>query len=206
MTEVRIEASTFAAAARWVTALVSQLPASAWERPGLGDWDMRGLVGHTSRAILTVYKYRATVAGREDLESPAAYFERIAVTPGADPATILERGIDAGASLGEEPGAAFSALVEQTLANLETTQDALIACPAGGIRLSNYLPTRTFELVVHGLDIARAAGIPAEPPAEALHRAFEVVVDLAGRSGRGAEVILALTGRAALESGFSVLP
>ena len=28
------------------------------------------------------------------------------------------------------------------------------------MRLSDYLPTRTFELVVHGLDIARAAQLP----------------------------------------------
>ena len=38
--------------------------------------------------------------------------------------------------------------------------DPVISTIFGGMRLSDYLPTRTFELVVHGLDIARAAQLP----------------------------------------------
>lgn len=43
----------FADAAQWfvgVTAVVGD----RWGQPGLGEWDVRALVGHTSRAFLTV--------------------------------------------------------------------------------------------------------------------------------------------------------
>ena len=32
-------------------ALVSEIPHVAWDRPGLGVWDVRSLVGHTAPSI-----------------------------------------------------------------------------------------------------------------------------------------------------------
>ena len=51
----------FKDAANWfagTTALVGD----RWDRPGLGDWDVRALVGHTSRSLLTVETYLARPA------------------------------------------------------------------------------------------------------------------------------------------------
>lgn len=39
-------------------------------------------------------------------------------------------------------------------------EDPLVTTALGGMRLRQYLPTRTFELVVHGVGIARPAGLP----------------------------------------------
>ena len=73
------------------------------------------------------------------------------------------------------------------------------------MRLSTYLPTRTFELVVHGLDIARATGRPVTHPQEAVAEAVALAGAVAARSGRGGDVLLALTGRAPLPAGFSIV-
>jgi hypothetical protein len=40
-------------AARWFVRTAA-LVADRWDRPGLGEWDVRALVGRTSRALLTV--------------------------------------------------------------------------------------------------------------------------------------------------------
>ena len=74
-----------------------------------------------------------------------------------------------------------------------------------GIRLHTYLPTRTFELAVHGLDIARAVGISYTPPADVLEEATVLAARIAAAEGHGATVLLALTGRSELPPSFSVV-
>jgi len=44
----------FLAAAGTVAALVDAIPDTGWDGPGLGVWDLRALVGHTSRSLVTV--------------------------------------------------------------------------------------------------------------------------------------------------------
>jgi hypothetical protein len=74
--------------------------------------------------------------------------------------------------LGEDPVAAVDGLVQRALADVAATGNPLITVIGGlGIRLHTYLPTRTFELAVHGLDIARAARLQFSPPAEVLDAA-----------------------------------
>lgn len=34
--------------------LVDRVPDDRWNGPGLGDWDLRALIGHAARAISTV--------------------------------------------------------------------------------------------------------------------------------------------------------
>ena len=41
-------------AARAFLDLVEQVPERAWSEPALGEWDVRGLIGHASRALSTV--------------------------------------------------------------------------------------------------------------------------------------------------------
>ena len=101
----------------------------------------------------------------------------------------------------------------------------LLTTIAGGMRLADYLPTRTFELVVHTADLATAIGLPAETsvgapgevpggapsdapgvvPAAAARQALDLVAELAVADGRAVPLLLAATGRTALPAGFSVL-
>ncbi|MBO0680260.1 maleylpyruvate isomerase N-terminal domain-containing protein [Mycolicibacterium sp. S2-37] len=197
----------FASAARGFAALVATLPAGSWGGPGLGEWDLRALVGHTSRSLTTVSTYLTTRAAGEDVRTPADYYLR--VTPealGIDPAAVAERGRQAGRDLGGDPASAVAQLVERALTDAAAAGDPLIEVIGGmGIRLSTYLPTRTFELVVHGLDIARAAGVAYVPPADALAAAVDLAAQVAVASGQGEVLLVALTGRASLPPGFSVV-
>lgn len=225
MTDLVREIHILAAAAQWAGGLTRAIADEAWEGPGLGGWNLRALVGHTSRALLTVEQCLAMPAEAEQIESAEAYFEsvtrsavsRSAVSGSAvsgsavsgnaaDPAAILQRGIDAGAALGQDPAAEFARIVERVVRRVRAADDRLVTTIAGGMRLSQYLPTRTFELVVHGLDIARAVGVSDAPPEPALRRALVLATALAARAGHGSEVLLALTGRGAVGPGFSVVP
>ena len=98
-------------------------------------------------------------------------------------------------------------LVERVLAERgQPPSDPLIAVIGGlGIRLHTYLPTRTFELAVHGLDIARATGLSFTLPADVLDEATVLAARIAVATGDGEIVLTALTGRAALPPSFSVV-
>ncbi len=68
--------ATFTSAARSFAELVREIPASAWDGPGLGEWDLRSLVGHTSRSLITVSTYLQRSAEREDIATaPTRTFE-----------------------------------------------------------------------------------------------------------------------------------
>ena len=199
--------ATFASAARSFADQVREIPAGAWDGPGLGEWDLRALVGHASRSLITVSTYLKTPAEREDVSSPHDYYEQIqdyASNVGA--ADIVERGRQAGRDLGEDPVATIDRLLAQVLDELAAAGDPLIAVIGGlGIRLHNYLPTRTFELAVHGLDIARAVGISFAPPPEVLEQATVLAARIACAEGHGETVLMSLTGRAQLPPSFSIV-
>jgi uncharacterized protein (TIGR03083 family) len=199
---------TYRAAATSFAALVREIPAGAWGQPGLGDWDVRALVGHTSRSLTTVLSYLQTTADREDIATPQEYYVR--VTPsalGIDPADVAERGRQAGRDLGSDPAAAVDALVSEVLGALTAVHgDPLIKVIGGlGIRLGAYLPTRVFELAVHGMDIARAVDISFQVSEDVLAEALDIATRTAIATGRGESLLLALTGRSALPPSFSVV-
>lgn len=199
--------TAYASAATAFAALVHALPDEAWEGPGLGEWDMRALVGHTSRSLTTVSAYLRTTAERADAVSAADYYARIrAVAATMGTADVVERGRQAGRDLGADPATAVAALVRNALDDLAAVEDPLIQVIGGmGIRLSDYLPTRTFELAVHGLDIARASGVSFALPQDVLTEATTLAAEIAVAEGVGPSVLLALTGRAALPEHFSVV-
>jgi Mycothiol maleylpyruvate isomerase N-terminal domain len=125
---------------------------------------------------------------------------------GMAPAGVVERGRQAGRDLGEDPAAAVDELLSRVLGELSGVDDPLITVIGGaGIRLHTYLPTRTFELAVHGLDIARAVGISYTLPAVVLEEATVLAARIAAAFGHGERVLLALTGRTALPPSFSVV-
>ena len=208
MVEPHREIASFIASAEWASGLVAKVPDSSLEAPGLGDWSLRSLIGHTSRSLLTVEQYSAEPADRVDVTGAEEYYERVGRISGADPVQVLQRGVDAGIALGADPATEFAAIAERVvgLVSAPGFDERVIVTIAGGMRLRDYLPTRTFELIVHGHDIARAAGLDPRPPRDGLAETLRLVSSLAMRSGRGSELVLALTGRTSLPEGFTVLP
>jgi uncharacterized protein (TIGR03083 family) len=198
--------SIFLAAAGTVADLVDAIPDTGWDGPGLGVWDLRALVGHTSRSLVTVITYLGQPAAAEEVGTSEAYYAAIARAGGANSPAVAERGRAAGAALGDEPAAAFRALlVDATAAVDRAADDDLLTTIVGGMRLTAYLPTRTFELAVHGADIAAATGLPVTFPPAVLAEAVALAARTAVELGRGPAVLAALTGRAALPPGFSVV-
>src|SRR3954447_12580980 len=95
----------FADAAQWFVRMAA-LVGDRWNRPGLGEWDVRALVGHTSRSLLTVESYLAQPAATVDIASAADYYAAIsamAAGPG-----VAARGVAAGAALGDDPATAVA--------------------------------------------------------------------------------------------------
>ncbi len=199
--------ATFSSAAESFAALVHEIPSGAWDRPGLGAWDVRSLVGHASRSLITVRNYLQNTAERVDITAPEQYYVQVTASAlGIDPADVEERGRQAGSELGDDPAAAVDRLVSEVTGALAAAGDPVITVIGGlGIRLHTYLPTRTFELAVHGLDIAGAVGIPFQMPAAVLAEALDLASRIAVLTGHGESLLLALTGRAALPAGFSVV-
>jgi len=182
----------FTEAARWFGGVVAHSE-GRWDEPGLGVWDVRALVGHTSRALLTLETYLGTPAASVDVSSTADYY--LATAAGASDEEVAQRGRDAGAALGGDPVAGVAAIVGRVPPLLDAVDgDLVVTTIVGGIRLRDYVPTRTFELVVHTLDLASALGAAVEPPPAAASEALRVVADLAPRRGR-----------AGLPPGFTVL-
>ena len=197
--------AVFVSAATAFADLVTRIPATAWAGPGIGDWDLQSLVGHTSRSLITVSSYLRTPADREDVTGPAQYYALLRGYAANSP-DIVERGREAGRDLGPDPSAKVADLLRQVLTDLDGARDPLIAVIGGlGIRLSNYLPTRVFELTVHSLDIARAIGIDITLPDQALRDATVLAAQIAALTGQAAAVLPALTGRGGLPAGFSVV-
>jgi uncharacterized protein (TIGR03083 family) len=193
----------FEAAALWFVATVAEV-GDRWDAPGLGEWDVRALVGHTSRSLLTVEAYLAKPPEQVDLESAALYY-RATRSLAAGPA-VAQRGTDAGRALGDDPADAVAEIAVRVIALVQRSTGAeLMTTIAGGMRLRDYLPTRTFELVVHTCDLAVALGVPVAPPAIAARQAMRLVTELLVDEGLAGDALLALTGRRALAANFSVL-
>lgn len=203
----------FDAARRGFTALLPGL--HDWlDAPGLGGWDVRSLLGHTTRAFLTLESYLPAEVDQpiehpaEDhptLTSAVAYFHASAQGL-SDPAAVLDRGVRAGSALGENPLSSSRDIAHRVGALVARTPDeAPVTTPVGRMRLIDYLPTRAFELTVHSIDLARAShqAIPPEfvvPTQEAV----SLAAALASFEDR-LSLLLAATGRDTLQPGFTVL-
>lgn len=194
----------YQSAAEHAAELVTHIPADSWDHAALGPWTVRTLVGHISRAFATVVDYLARPVDTRDIDSTAEYY--LATANVTDSASINARAEQAGLALGADPAAGFQTLRERALEVLSTTAgDPVITTIVGGMRLSDYLPTRTFELAVHSVDLARAVGATEELPTEVGSAALAVAVEIAARRGATQTLLMALTGRQSLPGGFSVL-
>jgi hypothetical protein len=178
--------------------------AGRWKQPGLGEWDVRALVGHTSRSLVTVETYLARPAERVEVNSTANYYRATqAISAGPD---VAERGREAGRALGDNPLATVTDLASRVTDLVGGCDGSeLVTTIAGGMRLADYLPTRTFELVVHTTDLCAALALPPRAPESATRQALLLVTELAVGDGLAAPLLMAATGRAALPTGFTVL-
>jgi uncharacterized protein (TIGR03083 family) len=174
--------------------------------PGLGDWDLRALVGHTARSLVTVETYLAEPAAEVEVPTAAAYYRAIAHAGGANTSDVTERGRAAGAALGEDPAGQVRDLRDRVAEMLPAyADDYALVTIAGGMRLDEYLRTRVFELVVHGLDIAAATGVDPDFHDAPLLDAARLAAEVITLSGRVPELLLAVTGRSAFPGDLTVV-
>ncbi|NMO52793.1 hypothetical protein HH310_16530 [Actinoplanes sp. TBRC 11911] len=176
---------TFRSSAVSFVDLVSRVPDDRWAEPGL-----RELAGQTvSSALGQVPVVLAEPAAEIVVDAPEAYFA------GGVPAVTAMQDVRLA---GELAGRATQALAA-------AGDDDVVTTPAGGMRVRDWIPTRTLELVVHGMDVARAAGLEVAFAAEAIEEVALVAARAAVRGGDAAVLLRALTGRGSLPSSYSVL-
>lgn len=189
----------FPLAASELAALVARVPADRLDGPGLGEWTLRELIGHASRAISTVGAYLALPAPAEATVGSAVKYLEVVLRQRGDDEAILLRGRAAGVELGDDPAAAIEALSGATADAVAAAGPArIVAVGAAGdaaMRLDEYLRTRVFELTVHGIDIADAAGIAWAPPPAHVLDALHLAAANASARGAGVEALRLLTGR-----------
>ncbi|WP_291048344.1 maleylpyruvate isomerase family mycothiol-dependent enzyme [Herbiconiux sp.] len=186
--------------------LVTRIPAASWDEPALGEWTLRSLVGHTTRAILTVESYLALDdPGFPNVANAEAYYARV-YRDLTDPASVAARGVEAGIWLGADPAQAVADALARAMALVDTAGPERIVSIGGlGIELGEYLRTRVFELVVHSIDIADAAGVPHGQPADAVAATLHLAAGVAAARGDGEALLRSLTGRATMPEGYSVV-
>ena len=198
----------FGAAARWFAETVHELdrPPAPWEAPALGEWSRRDLVGHTSRALLTVEQYLRP--GPSDSDRRSVDYYRAVRGGRADPDEVAERGRQAGRDLGADLPESVDTVVRRVTGMVAgRTADARVETPVGEWRLEAYLPTRVVELVVHTGDLRTAGGLDGQAPETAVRQALVVLGALVADapSDEAPHLLTALTGRSALDAGYTVL-
>ena len=200
-------------AAECFAALIDRVPSDVWDAPALGAWTVRDLVGHTAvgalSQVLTVLDRHAEA---ESIPSPEGYY---AVAKSIDPSVYqavvtasTERARSDGEALGDQPTHLVRAWLNQVNTKLERVdEDTIVEVHelVGGMRVGAWLPTRTFELAVHSIDVAAATGVPADLPTVVVADAAALAARIAVATGDGSLVLRALTGRGGLPNGFSVV-
>ena len=185
-------AAAFRAASLFFVQAVAAVPPDRYDQPWSDEWRVLDLVGHGNRAHVLLVEY----------------YERPVQAAGADelaeyllPENIAKRGREATAALGDDPVAAVRSASERALAVIASAPDgAVVGTPFGERSLGSYLPSRTAELVLHGLDLDTAV----DPPAEALADCGAFLVSQAVGRGQGVDVVRALSCRGTLPAGFSL--
>jgi uncharacterized protein (TIGR03083 family) len=186
--------------------LVKRIGDEQWELHALGSWNVRALVGHTTRAILTVETYLGhDEPGRAGVPTAEDYYTLIA-RDFTDADAVAARGVEAGVWLGDHPVQKIQdALARASRAIADAPLGRLVSVGGHGIELTQYLRTRTFELVVHSIDIGRAIGQPHGQDRACVIDATSLAARIGARGGQGEQLLLALTGREALPPEFTVL-
>jgi hypothetical protein len=201
----------YLAAAAAFADLVEQIGDVDREGPGLGDWTLRDLVGHTvssglNEVVTAVHRPAETAM----IHSAEAYYALARqVDPDVYTAAVAASGEDArrtGADLGTAPSDAVRGLVAEVGRRLPAAPPTVVVTTAaGGMVLDDWLPTRTFELTVHGFDIASLTAATFVVPDDVLAQAVTLAARIAVVVGDGPDLLRAMTGRGTLAEGFSVV-
>jgi uncharacterized protein (TIGR03083 family) len=199
-------AALFSRSAGSFLEVLGQVRDDQWELPGLGVWSVRSLAGHTARAILTVENYLAQEEPDEiSIASAEAYYASVYPQIGGAEG-IAARGVEAGVWLGDDPVAQVAAALSRARALIDAQPaNRLVSIGGMGIQLQEYLRTRVLELVVHTIDLSHATGIAHSLTDEAISTTLHLATTTAADHGDGETVLMALTGRAPLPEGFSVV-
>jgi uncharacterized protein (TIGR03083 family) len=197
---------TYQHAMEFFVTTASQVGDDQWDLPGLGEWTVRDLVGHTARAMLTVQQFTSRDATLiAEVPSSVAYYQRAFAGEGTN-ARVAERGRQTAQSLGPDLPSAVARLASEVSALIDALpDDHIFASLIGGITLVDYLPTRTVELVVHTLDLQAATGIKGEPPRDAMLSTLHLLAELAVDTPNAGHLALLATGRDAWVGPFSVI-
>lgn len=189
-----------------LTAAVAQVadliaPVVDFTVPGLGVWDLEGLVGHFLRAVRTPLSY-LTAPEPHGTALPgaphylAAYLGRRDEDPAAIDESVAARGTGEIATDSRHPRELLLEDARRLDAALATTPaDRLIGTPFGPLRLGDYLRTRALEVVVHGTDIARAVGTTWSPPEILITDVLSLLGEVSLLRGTALDLVCALTGR-----------
>lgn len=165
-----------------LSVVVAKISTEQLDWPGLGEWSVRDLLGHTLRAMVTAQQYyeagptgeAPTLADRSD------YFRTAALSDPAVQAAIAQRGRDAGAELGHDPrGSVDRALADARVVIAGADLDRVVSVANGSMRYGDYLHTRLFEMVVHTDDLCRALDLANPASDEAIRAALSVAVEAA---------------------------
>jgi hypothetical protein len=188
---------------------VRSISNEALTMPGLDDWTVRELLGHALRAFSTAAQYLdATPASNFRMHTAGEYYRTAFASNPMIHAEVAERGRQAGAALGSADAgiAEIAEIVEVTIRAAcarvgAADDDADVNTFVGQIRLMPYLSTRIVEAGVHLLDLQRAVG--ARVGLDAV--SAQIIVLTLTETGDVTQVILMLTGRSDVPSGFNVL-
>ena len=184
--------AAFRAASLFFVEAVGAVPRDQYDQPWSDEWRILDLIGHGNRAHLLPVEYYERPVQAADPDDLAEYLL---------PENIAKRGREATAALGDDPVAAVRSASERVLAVIASAPDgAVVGTPFGERSLDSYLRSRTAELVLHGLDLDTSV----VPPAEALTECGTFLVSQAVGSGRGVDVVRALSGRGTLATGFNI--
>jgi len=184
----------FSQASQYFVDVVGAVPATSWDAPGLGEWTIKELVGHTNRANVIIVDYVEHPQRAEPADS--TYFTD---------ESIAQRARLAVAALGDDPLVTVAAASARAIAFIAASPPgAAVGSPFGTMKLSDYLASRTAELTIHGLDLARALHVEIDLPTEALRASLAYVAGFSMKKHQGETVLLALSGRGNLPPGFNV--
>lgn len=199
------ELADFRAAATAFIDLVARIDRATWTEPALGVWDVRDLIGHTSRAISMVEHYLSLPAPAiANIPHAETYYLRV-FNGFTDHSAVAERGIATGRELGDDAVDVIAASLDRAHVLIaKQPEHRLVAIGELAITLPEYLRTRVFELVVHGYDLAAATGQEFLIDPGAVARCASLAAGVAAERGQGREVMFALTGRTALPEGYSI--
>jgi len=174
--------------------LIARVPADRWDSPGLGEWTLRDLAGHAASSglrqvpgVLGNPDDEVERTSAEDYWLLARTVEPEALAAATDASTADAR--ETGVALGDDPAAVVGDLVGLATQALGKVEDDDVVGHLGRRHaVRDWLPTRTFELVVHGLDVAAAAGIEMFLGPEVFGEVAVQAARVAAATGDGAVV------------------